>query len=542
MIRALVRAGASLKASMTSVYKSPPLVVAAAQQKSRLGIGRGWKLAEEDKMKLARMFMGRNADPSDRSSPMPIPPLSLVQAGSTVSSNPLALHYEGWLLCSSASGSAETRPGTWPWSPLQHAVWAQDYQLVDIFLGYDMVPPAGDILWIYQVMVYSLIASTTTVWCPFRTTDWFDLFSSLRGKSGDSYSQAMGSPTALAWTLALLRECSLGPVPILESSQDDNCYCYSGSGAPSSTHQTCKGVKQEYFTKMARDIWSLGLGADQLLEKVDARRWHPRYGSDPIAIDGHGILDLKMEGILRPETFLLAVSMTKAEDTSSQILTQLLKQSLGFPTCVKATPTSPVLESPDGLLQHYKCCVGRSKNLGRLAGWVEYPHCRDPVQYAICISNSAAVEVMCGAWTVDKAASWKLGHLYVREASVRLDCGVLAILLRNPIIGAACKDHLGDGDGETPVIFLLQNVREICHGVADLSDRLDGTADFPTKIQQLRRWQACLAMVIGTGVDLDRAVDEDGKSARQYVDEYKGYKGPNRFLREVARDVLGSFP
>lgn len=46
---------------------------------------------------------------------------------------------------------------------------------------------------------------------------------------------------------------------------------------------------------------------------------------------------------------------------------------------------------------------------------------------------------------------------------------------------------------------------------------------------------ACAVALIRMGVDLDRAVDERGKSARGYIDEYQGYQGPNRFLREVAR-------
>ncbi|CAP65820.1 uncharacterized protein PODANS_5_10360 [Podospora anserina S mat+] len=501
---------------------------------------RDWYLAEEHKENLAHMFMSRHANPNLRSGSMRIPTISSIEknmpyltSDSTVVLNPLPQRYESWLLCKQSPVATTTRPAeTWPWSPLQHAFWSRDFSLFEILMSYGNVPPAADIFWMFQGMIYSLMTSPVEIFCHFRRTDWLNL---LALSPGQPQFRALRSPIALAWTLALLRECALSLVKILETD-DVNCLCYSGTDAPShDLRGSCKGLKQRDVSQLAWDIWSLGINRDHLLEMVDARRWHPRYGSHRIMVATvcleeavlaaelrivSALLDLNIEGIIRPETLIMAVSLTEANHVSSAILEKLLQKSTPLPC--RPVPTNPRLESPTGLLQHATCKPkDKNTNLGGLAGHRGYPHCRDPLQYAICTSNLPALRIFSR-----HPLPCPLTTLYINEATLRLDVQVLSLLLiRNP----ACRS-------EDPPIFLLKNLHDICNGVADLRyHHVAGTSHLGVRFSQLTRWMACAVALMRTGVDLDRAVDERGKSARGYIDEYQGYQGPNRFLREVAR-------
>lgn len=158
----------------------------SAESKGRVtqvGMRRNWYLAEEDKENLAHMFMSRHANPSLRSGSMRILTISSIEknmpyltSDSTVVLNPLPQHYESWLLCKQSPVAITTRPAeTWPWSPLQHAFWSRDFSLFEILMSYGNVPPAADILWMFQGIIYSLMTSPVEIFCHFRRTDWLNL-------------------------------------------------------------------------------------------------------------------------------------------------------------------------------------------------------------------------------------------------------------------------------------------------------------------------------------------------------------------------------
>ncbi|KAK4196112.1 ankyrin repeat-containing domain protein [Triangularia verruculosa] len=507
-IKLLLQNGADVKpsrgdAALLRLVKPTQFRYTAAKRDTpRLGTHRDWELAPNDKHALARLLLQHNGDANDRSITMPTPPIDVFRASRPNLTDP--------------NGFSTRAAATWPWSPLQHAFWERDFPLCWVLVKHGAVPPSDDILWMYQLMVSTVMMTSNFHWCSFRSADWFDLLAQLPTQA---QFDAMSSPVALAWTLSLLRESVLRPEEwdrVLERRlPPSSCCCFSGSGAPVRFGKACHGLKYEDFSQLAWDIWSLSINPEKFQEKVDARRWHPRYGNKPIMLATvcveeavcaresrilQGLLNMKIEDMVRAETLQIAVALLRPDDPISCYILELLMHQVLSPRMwaeMSGKGTSAVLASPNSLLRHGKCLEFMMvKKTWSLAGWKEYPGCQIPLQYAICVRNRAAVRLISHFHSTNSGLNRAMGAFCIREACIRLDTEALAILLGNSTFVLACNGG-HDSAPMSPLIFLLQNIRNICNGGSHLNQNFEGVANFDARLRQIPLWVVCLSKFRG---------------------------------------------
>ncbi|KAK0662108.1 hypothetical protein QBC41DRAFT_235336 [Cercophora samala] len=508
---------------------------------------RGWRIEAGDRTAVAQALLNHGADPNSRASvllpPCPAPESWMVRSGPPA--NP-----------------AEDLSSRWPLSPLQHAFLAGDFQLCKLLVTTPRTStPDREIAWMYEVMMYCIMNTKQSIAPVIRRADAVDVITILTGPLGGS---PIADAVCLAWTLAVLAKenCSgLFSSIKLETQGKPDCYCLRNH-PESHGARACYGIKKEYLVQAARMIISQpAFDAGKLSLTLDATRWNKRYGTTPVQLGtvcleeailaGQQdivlkLLNMKCEGMLRVEALRLAVTMATANNSSLPILETLLLH--GAPLHVQEDETNHDLASPHGLRRHQSCVhlhgVGYALDdaLTNLATWKTGLPCRNPLLYAICLGNKEAVGLMLRFYFTYSAPDASLTRLYVREACVRLDHAMLAVLLDFEPMRQVCLEN-----GTSPFVFLVRNVEALCHGFGTVGSRIkfdNMTAnsyhtsgiDVSHRVRQLSLWVSCVNQ-FGKARISYQVKDSVGKSVHNYFLEYKAYRGGDRLLLEVSRSL-----
>ncbi|KAK4196111.1 hypothetical protein QBC40DRAFT_258338 [Triangularia verruculosa] len=511
------------------------LTLQSRYRKQYLKTSREWTVAPNDKKTLARLLLEKGADPNRLANTESPPPFELVD-----------IDPRGTWLVQDGSKASSPTVLNWPWSPVQHAFLQRDQELCQAFMA-EKCPSAEIAKWIFQVSFMPLHYQYSLK----LLSPAFDVFAIM---PAHMVTGVLQDPACLAWMLAnargLLYDACLRVPPNI---------------------QNILATRNHAIAK------TLQLKASLFKAKIDAQRWHTRYGNKSLMIGVVCLEEAILIGVpdivrklvrlsrswIRPEGLRLAIFMADNDSkTSLSILKALLRRYRGS-FHLDEVETNQDFASDLGLRRHLRCTHFRhAKSFGfdtiiDMVGAETGLPCRNPLLYAICLGNPRVVDLMMAAYENGGAPRPAFDRFYLREACIRLDHAVLGSLLKCASIRAVCELKTG----QSPLMFLITTVETLCHGlftteqgvnvarsigycvagtVYDMSSDVGMTdVGMPKRFAQIQLWRACIREFELAGVDFKNVTDQGtGKSAYDYIQEYQNYKGNDRFLSEVANALL----